>query len=442
MTQETQNKLTIIGGGLAGCEAAWQAAERGIDVVLYEMRPKVMTPAHKSGRLAELVCSNSLKSNTLPSAHGLLKAEMRKIGSLILSIAEETSVPAGQALAVDRERFSDKVTERIESHPRIELRREEVSSIPTDRPLIIATGPLTSDSLADDIKKLTGSEHLHFYDAIAPSVEASSIDLDKCFVAARYGKGTGEGYINCPFDLKDDYFAFREALIAAEKAPMHEFEEKMKFYEGCLPIEELAARGPKTLAFGPMKPVGLFDPAAGRRPYAVVQLRQENEEGTVYGLVGFQTRLKWPEQERVFRMIPGLEHAKFVRLGQMHRNTYINSPQVLLPTLQLQTDPQMFFAGQITGVEGYVESTAAGLVAGMNAARLMHGQEPVAFPKESILGALLDYIGNCSTGKFQPMNANYGIMVPLDPPEKKDDLRKAGYVERALAAVDTFISNL
>lgn len=434
------SKLIIIGGGLAGCEAAWQAAENGIDVVLYEMRPKVMTPAHESGRLAELVCSNSLKSDNLPSAHGLLKAEMRKLGSLILSCAEETKVPAGQALAVDREHFGDMVTERIENHPRIEVRREEVPGIPAERPLIIATGPLTSDSLAADIAKLTGEEHLHFYDAIAPSVETDSIDMTKCFSASRYDKG--DGYINCPFDLKEDYFAFREALIAAEKTPLHEFEQKVRFYEGCLPIEEIASRGPKTLAFGPMKPVGLFDPNAGRRPYAVVQLRQENEEGTVYGLVGFQTRLKWPEQERVFRMIPGLENAKFIRFGQIHRNTYIDSPKLLSPTLQMRTDENLFFAGQLTGVEGYVESTAAGLVAGLNASRLMQGKELVVFPKETVLGSLLDYVSNCPTDRFQPMNANYGIVPQLDPPEKKPDIRKARLVERALAAMDEAVASI
>jgi methylenetetrahydrofolate--tRNA-(uracil-5-)-methyltransferase len=337
-------------------------------------------------------------------------------------------------LAVDRERFGDLITERIESHPRIEVRREEIRSIPSDRPVIIATGPLTSNSLAADIAKLTGSEHLRFYDAIAPSVEADSIDMTKCFSASRYDKG--ESYINCPFDLKEDYFAFREALVAAEKAPLHEFEEKAKFFEGCLPVEEIASRGTKTLAYGPMKPVGLFDPNAGRRPYAVVQLRQENEEGTVYGLVGFQTRLTWPEQKRIFRMIPGLENAEFVRFGQIHRNTYIDSPKLLHPTLQLRSDASIFFAGQLTGVEGYVESSAAGMVAGLNAARLASGLDPITFPKETIIGALLDYITNCPLKRFQPMNANFGIMPPLDPPIKKDDQKKARLVERALTALE------
>lgn len=426
------NKLTIIGGGLAGCEAAWQAAERGVEVVLYEMRPMVMTPAHESGCLAELVCSNSLKSDLLTSAHGLLKKEIRRIGSVIISSAEETKVPAGQALAVDRERFAEVVTKRIENHHRIEVRREEVTEIPSDRPVIIATGPLTSNSLAKNIARLTGSDRLYFYDAIAPSVEADSIDREKCFTASRYDKG--EGYINCPFDKKEDYLAFREALIAAEKAPLHDFEQGAKFFEGCLPVEEIAARGPRTLSFGPMKPVGLVDPKAGRRPYAVVQLRQENLDKTVYGLVGFQTRLTWPEQKRVFSMIPGLENAKFVRLGQIHRNTYIDSPRLLSPTLQLRSDPGVFFAGQLAGVEGYVESAAAGLVAGINSARLLQGKDTLALPKETMIGALLEYIATCPLKRFQPMNANFGILPPLIPAERKDDLKRQKMVERAIEA--------
>lgn len=423
------NNLTIIGGGLAGCEAAWQAAERGVNVTLYEMRPAMMTPAHRSDRLAELVCSNSLKSNLLTSTHGLLKEEMRRLGSLIISCAEETSVPAGQALAVDRELFSALVTKKIEEHPNIEVHREEMVSIPSDRPVVIATGPLTSDALAQEIAKLTGSERLYFYDAIAPSIEADSIDREKCFSGARYDKG--DAYINCGLS-REEYFALRDALLAAEKTPLHAFEGKVRFFEGCLPIEELAARGPKTLAFGPMKPVGIRHPKTGENYFAVVQLRQENKEGTVYGLVGFQTRLLWPEQKRVLSMIPGLENARFVRYGQIHRNTYIDSPRLLYPTLQICADPMILFAGQITGVEGYMESTASGLIAGINATRVIQGKELLTLPKETMIGALLDYISSAPVKQFQPMNANFGILPPLIPPEKKDEIKRAKMIERAL----------
>lgn len=423
--------VTIIGGGLAGCEAALQAARADLHVTLYEMRPYSMTPAHKTGCLAELVCSNSLKSESLTSAHGLLKEELRRLGSLIISAAEETRVPAGQALAVDRERFSEIITERIESHPNITVIREEITQIPDARPIVIATGPLTSNAMSDAIAEITGSEHLYFYDAIAPSVEADSIDMNQAFEASRYGKG--EGYINCPFDMKEDYFAFREALIAAEKAPLHNFENKISFFEGCLPIEELAARGPMTLAYGPLKPVGLINPKTGRKPWAVVQLRPENIEKSIYGLVGFQTRLTWTEQKRVFSMIPGLENARFVRFGQMHRNTFINSPALLKPTLQLKTDEGLLFAGQLIGVEGYVESAASGIVAGINAARLAAGRKPIVMPKETMVGALLHYISSYKGSNFQPMNSNFGILPPLDPTEKKDDIRRTKYVERALA---------
>ena len=423
--------VTIIGGGLAGCEAALQAARADLHVTLYEMRPYSMTPAHKTGCLAELVCSNSLKSESLTSAHGLLKEELRRLGSLIISAAEETRVPAGQALAVDRERFSEIITERIESHPNITVIREEITQIPDARPIVIATGPLTSNAMSDAIAEITGSEHLYFYDAIAPSVEADSIDMNQAFEASRYGKG--EGYINCPFDMKEDYFAFREALIVAEKAPLHNFENKISFFEGCLPIEELAARGPMTLAYGPLKPVGLINPKTGRKPWAVVQLRPENIEKSIYGLVGFQTRLTWTEQKRVFSMIPGLENARFVRFGQMHRNTFINSPALLKPTLQLKTDEGLLFAGQLIGVEGYVESAASGIVAGINAARLAAGRKPIVMPKETMVGALLHYISSYKGSNFQPMNSNFGILPPLDPTEKKDDIRRTKYVERALA---------
>jgi len=425
--------ITIIGGGLAGCEAAWQAAQAGIRVVLYEMRPHSMTPAHKTGHLAELVCSNSLKSESLSTAHGLLKEELRRLGSLIIAAAEETRVPAGQALAVDKERFSQLITKRIESHPNIKVIREEITDIPSVRPLIIATGPLTSKAMEDAIAKITGAEYLYFYDAIAPSIEADSIDMTKAFEASRYDKG--EGYINCPFDRKEDYFAFRGALLDAEKAPLHDFEKQAVFFEGCLPVEELAARGAMTLAYGPMKPVGLVNPKTNRRPWAVAQLRPENIQRSIYGLVGFQTRLTWTEQKRVFSMIPGLENAKFVRFGQIHRNTFINSPTLLEPTLQLKSDDGLFFAGQLIGVEGYVESAASGIAAGINAARMALGRSPIILPKETMIGALLNYVSNCEGAGFQPMNSNFGLLPSLNPPEKKDDIRRAKYVERALACL-------
>lgn len=424
--------VTIIGGGLAGCEAAWQVAKRGLDVTLYEMRPTVMTPAHESGMLAELVCSNSLKSEALTSTHGALKEEMRRLGSIILPCADETRVPAGQALAVDRERFAKLVTNKIEDHPKITVRREEVKTLPSGRPVIIATGPLTSDALAAEIARITGKDRLFFYDAIAPSVYADSINREICFSAARYDKGTH--YLNCPL-TKEQYFRFRDELLAAELAPLHEFERKVRFYEGCLPIEELARRGPKTLVFGPMKPVGLRHPETGENYFAVVQLRQENLEGTVYGLVGFQTRLKWPEQERVFRMIPGLENAEFVRFGQIHRNTYIDSPRLLSPTLQLRSDPDIFFAGQLTGVEGYMESAASGIIAGINAARYVLGKELAVLPEETMIGALLKYITSSEIEPFQPMNVNFGILPPLVPYERKDEIRRAKMIERALESL-------
>lgn len=433
MKDNQQLKLQIVGGGLAGSEAAWHAAQMGISVTLYEMRPKVMTPAHTTGNLAELVCSNSLKSNSPVTASGLLKEEMRKFESIVINAADESAVPAGDALAVDREMFSDRVTRIIEDHPNIEVVREEVESIPTDGVCIIATGPLTSDKLAGDIAEVTGSRHLYFYDAIAPSIEADSIDYGIVYRASRYDKGEA-AYLNCPMN-RDEYEAFWHALTTAELAPCHEF-ENVKFFEGCLPIEEIASRGVKTLSFGPLKPVGLIDPKTGRRPWAVVQLRQENAEGTVYGLVGFQTRLKWPEQKRVFSMIPGLEKAEFVRYGQIHRNTYINSPKLLKVTLQMKDNPNLFFAGQIIGVEGYVESAAAGIIAGINAARFLKGQEMLVLPKETMLGALLDYVANSPEKDFQPMNAIFGIMPPLGFRCKDKQERNQLFTERAIKALE------
>jgi methylenetetrahydrofolate--tRNA-(uracil-5-)-methyltransferase len=398
-----------------------------------------MTPAHTTGMLAEIVCSNSLKSNSLSTASGLLKEEMRRFDSLIIKAGDDNRVPAGDALAVDRDKFAGQVTKTIEDHPNIELVREEITAVPTGRPCIIATGPLTSGSLADSISALTGNAHLYFYDAIAPSVEADSIDYDKVFRASRYDKGEA-AYLNCPME-RDEYLAFWQALTTAELAPCHEFED-IKFFEGCLPIEEIASRGPKTLSFGPLKPVGLNDPRTGKRPWAVVQLRQENEEGSIYGLVGFQTRLKWPEQKRVFGMIPGLEKAEFVRYGQIHRNTYIDSPKLLTATLQMKDQPDLFFAGQIVGVEGYVESAAAGMIAGINAARLVKGQELIILPKETMLGALLDHVANSDDKNFQPMNAIFGIMPPFSHRFKGKQERNAAFVERALQALDGFMRSI
>lgn len=428
--------ILIIGGGLAGAEAAWHAAESGARVRLYEMRPVRKTPVHQTDMLAELVCSNSLKSNLISNACGLLKEEMRMLGSVTISCGDANRVPAGEALAVDRERFAECVTERIVSLPNVTLIREEVTEIPADGITIIASGPLTSDSLAESIGKLTGLDYLYFYDAVAPTITAESIDYEKAFRASRWGKGE-PAYINCPF-TEQEYDAFWEALVSAETVPIAEY-EKIKFFEGCMPIEELARRGKQTPAYGPMRPVGLDDPRTGKWPFALVQLRQENAEGTLYGLVGFQTRMKWGEQERVFRMIPGLEHAEFVRFGVMHRNTYVESPKLLLPTLQLREHPNILLSGQITGVEGYVESAAMGILAGMNAARLVLGEEPVVLPGASMIGTLADYISSPQTENFQPMNANFGILPkpPVRIRNKKD--RQAAQVETALSAIREFV---
>ena len=401
-------ELKIIGGGLAGCEAAWQAANRGIKVKLYEMKPSVFSPAHTNENLCELVCSNSLKGNGLDNACGLLKEEMRRMNSLVIQCADKTSVPAGGALAVDRDRFSAMVTECIKAHPNIELVNELVSDINTDEYTIISSGPLTHGALSNAIINLTGQDSLFFFDAAAPVVTRESIDETKTYLAARYNKGTAD-YINCPME-KDEYEAFYDALINAERAPLHENVENIKVFEGCMPVEIMAKRGKETLCFGPLKPKGLPNPKTGREPYAVLQLRRDNTEGTLYNLVGFQTNLKFGEQKRVFSMIPGLENAEFVRYGVMHRNTYINSPQVLSNDYSLIKYPKVFFAGQITGVEGYVESASSGLIAGMNAARKILGMESVVFPPSTCSGALIKYITDRENKKFQPMNANFGII--------------------------------
>ncbi|MBR2885797.1 MAG: methylenetetrahydrofolate--tRNA-(uracil(54)-C(5))-methyltransferase (FADH(2)-oxidizing) TrmFO [Clostridia bacterium] len=401
-------KLKIIGGGLAGCEAAWQAANRGIKVKLYEMKPSVFSPAHTNENLCELVCSNSLKGNGLDNACGLLKEEMRRMGSLVIDCADRTSVPAGGALAVDRDKFSALVTKHIKEHPNIELIRETVNDINTDEYTIVATGPLTHSTLTEPILKLTGEKSLFFFDAAAPVVTRESIDESITYLAARYGKGTPD-YINCPME-KGEYEAFYNALISAERAPLHEDVEDVKVFEGCMPVEIMAQRGKETLCFGPLKPKGLPNPKTGREPYAVLQLRRDNTEGTLYNLVGFQTNLKFGEQKRVFSMIPGLKNAEFVRYGVMHRNTYINSPLVLENDYSLLKYPKVFFAGQITGVEGYVESASSGLVAGINAARKILGKESVVFPPSTCTGALIKYITDRENRKFQPMNANFGII--------------------------------
>jgi methylenetetrahydrofolate--tRNA-(uracil-5-)-methyltransferase len=433
------DRVIVIGGGLAGSEAAWQAAERGMEVTLYEMRPEQMTPAHVSDRLAELVCSNSLGSNLTDRAPGLLKEELRRLGSLVLACADENAVPAGGALAVGRESFARAVTERIVSHPRITLRREEIRSIPEGQTTIVATGPLTSATLAGEIADLSGSKHLYFYDAMAPIVSIESVDTSIAFRASRYDRGEGDGdYVNCPMS-QAEYERFVRELVGAESIPLRDFEqEDAKFFEACLPVEVMARRGERALAFGPLKPVGLTDPRTGQRPYAVVQLRQDNQAGTLYNLVGFQTNLKWGEQERVFRLIPGLERAEFVRFGQMHRNTFINSPALLRPSMQFRTRDDLFFAGQITGSEGYVGSIATGLVAGLNAARLARDQEAVSFPPTTMLGALCAYVCSADPAGFQPMKANFGLLPALDPPVRKKRARYAAYARRALADLEAF----
>lgn len=427
--------IWIIGGGLAGCEAAWQIAKRGGKVILFEMKPKVFSPAHRSPYLAELVCSNSFKSESSENASGILKEELERLDSLILKVARETRVPAGEALAVDRERFSKKVTETLEGLERVEIVREEVRTLPDDKLTLLATGPLTSEALSKEIRKRTGGEHLFFYDAISPIVTAESIDFKKTFKASRYGKGKDD-YLNCPMD-QEEYHRFVEALCQAEKVPLRDFEKRYLF-EGCLPVEELAERGKETLAFGPLRPVGLIDPRTKKPPFAVVQLRQENEFGTLYNLVGFQTRLKQGEQARVFRMIPGLEKAEFVRWGSVHRNTFMDSPRLLLPSLQMRDYPLLFFAGQITGVEGYMESTAMGLLAGMNALRLATGKELTFPPLETAIGALIHHVSDSPLRPFQPMNINYGLFPPL-PSRAKGPQKKYLIRKRALMALESWM---
>jgi methylenetetrahydrofolate--tRNA-(uracil-5-)-methyltransferase len=399
----------VIGGGLAGCEAAFQLARRGVRVRLYEMRPKRGTEAHRTDGLAELVCSNSFRNASLDSAVGLLKEEMRDLGSLVMRAADLSRVPAGAALAVDRDRFSREVTRAIEEQERIEVVREEVVDVPAG-PAVVATGPLTSNALYDRLRELFGRDHLYFYDAISPIVTAESIDFRVAFRASRYDRG-GDDYVNCPM-TREEYERFVDEVLRAEKVPTRDF-ERCIYFEGCMPIEELARRGRDTLAFGPMRPVGLVDPRTGRRPHAVVQLRQDNLEGTLYSMVGFQTKMTYPEQRRVFRMIPGLEQAEFVRLGSLHRNTFIHSPSLLRPTLQFVGRDDLFFAGQLIGVEGYVESAAAGLLAGVNLARLLSGQPPVAPPPTTALGSVIAYVTDRQRRDFQPMNANYGLFPPL-----------------------------
>ena len=433
-------KLTVVGGGLAGSEAAWQAAERGIDVTLYEMRPVETTPAHVTGWLAELVCSNSLGSDLPDRSPGLLKAELRRLGSLILQAAQVAAVPAGGALAVDRELFATTVTEHIQSHPRITICREHVTHVP-DTPTIIATGPLTSPALSQDIARLTGQDYLYFYDAMAPIVATSSIDMTVAFRGSRYGRGElQEGdYINCPLN-GEEYGDFVRALTTAEVAPLRQFEkEDPHFFEGCLPVEEMAQRGERALAFGPLRPVGLTDPRSGQRPFAVVQLRQDNLAGTLFNMVGFQTNLRWGEQDRVFRMIPGLARAEFVRFGQMHRNTFINAPTLLNPTMQFRTRDDLFFAGQITGIEGYVGNTASGWVAGVNAARALWGEPLLTLPPETVIGALCGYITQADPKDFQPMKANFGLLPPLSPPVRRKRERYQAYADRSLRELETWM---
>lgn len=431
--------LIVIGGGLAGSEAAWQAAQRGLAVTLYEMRPVVRTPAHVTDKLAELVCSNSLGSNLPDRAPGLLKDELRRLGSMIIACADATQVPAGSALAVGREAFANLVTERVAAHPRIELIRAEITEIPATTPTVIATGPLTSPKLTRQIAALTGQSHLYFYDAMAPIVTGESINMDIAFRAARYGRGDDD-YINCPLD-RDEYARFVAALLAAEHIPLRSFEEEdERFFEGCLPVEEIARRGERSLAFGPLRPVGLIDPRTGKRPDAVVQLRQDNLAGTLYNLVGFQTNLKWGEQDRVFRLIPGLENAEFVRYGQMHRNTFINSPTLLQPTMQFTARPNLWFGGQITGTEGYIGSTASGLMAGWNAARSAQGKPPVILPPTTMLGALCHYVTHAEAKTFQPMKPNFGIMPPLTDKRRNKRDRYAAYSARAMADLERFLS--
>ena len=430
--------VVVVGGGLAGSEAAWQAACQGVPVTLFEMRPLHMTPAHKTPFLAELVCSNSLGSNLPDRAPGLLKSELRQLGSVILACADQNAVPAGGALAVGREAFAAAVTAAVTSHPLITLCRNEVKRIPADGIVVIATGPLTSESLADDLSRLAGQEHLYFYDAMAPIVRVDSVDMTRAFRASRYGRG-GADYINCPM-TREEYLHFVDELVAAETIPLRDFErEDQRFFEACLPVEVLASRGRETLAFGPLKPVGLTSPRTGEKPYAVVQLRQDNMAGTLYNLVGFQTNLKWKEQKRVFSLIPGLERAEFVRYGQMHRNTFINSPALLEPTMEWRHRSGLFLGGQITGTEGYIGSTCSGCVAGLNAARTALDMPLLAFPVTTMIGALCSYVARVDSDRFQPMKPNFGLLPEIEGRRLRKRERHRAFAERATTDLRHFL---
>ncbi|MBS9804620.1 FADH(2)-oxidizing methylenetetrahydrofolate--tRNA-(uracil(54)-C(5))-methyltransferase TrmFO [Bacillus toyonensis] len=432
----TTQVVNVIGAGLAGSEAAYQIAKRGVQVKLYEMRPVRQTPAHHTDKFAELVCSNSLRANTLTNAVGVIKEEMRLMDSVIIRAADECSVPAGGALAVDRHEFAAKVTEYVKNHPNVTVVNEELTEIP-EGPTIIATGPLTSPDLAAQLKELTGEDYFYFYDAAAPIVEKDSIDMNKVYLKSRYDKGEA-AYLNCPM-TEEEFDRFYEALIAAETVPLKEFEKEI-FFEGCMPVEVMASRGRQTLVFGPMKPVGLEDPKTGKTPYAVVQLRQDDAAGTLYNIVGFQTHLKWGPQKEVLQLIPGLENAEIVRYGVMHRNTFINSPNLLRPTYQYKQRDDLFFAGQMTGVEGYVESAASGLLAGINAARLVQGEEPVVLPPVTAMGSMANYITATNAKNFQPMNANFGLFAPLEKKLKKKAERNEAYAARALEMIQNFVN--
>ena len=427
------NKITVIGAGLAGCEAAYAAARLGVEVDLYEMKPQKKSPAHKTDNFAELVCSNSIKASRVDSAAGLLKQEMRILGSICLEAADISQVPAGGALAVDRNLFSEYITKKIKTCKNINVINRAVDKVPTDSICIIATGPLTDDALARDIERITGEGNLSFYDAAAPIVTAGSIDFSSAFVASRYDRDeTGEGdYINCPMN-REEYEAFHTELVNAEGAPLHEFDKQLKVYEGCMPIEVLARRGVDSIRFGPLKPVGLRDPRTGHRPWAVVQLRKENSDGTLYNLVGFQTNLKFQEQKRVFSMIPALKNAEFMRFGVMHRNSFINSPKILNPDLSLKDAENIFFAGQLSGVEGYMESAASGIIAGINAVNKFYKKKPIILPKISMIGALLSYITDETVQNFQPMGANFGVLPTLDTQIKDKRERYAALANRSL----------
>ncbi|AZS16124.1 FADH(2)-oxidizing methylenetetrahydrofolate--tRNA-(uracil(54)-C(5))-methyltransferase TrmFO [Paenibacillus lutimineralis] len=431
------SRVTVIGAGLAGSEAAWQIASRGVPVTLYEMRPVVKTPAHHTDKFAELVCSNSLRANGLTNAVGVLKEEMRLLDSLVLGSADRNAVPAGGALAVDRDGFSGEITSTLREHPLIEVVNEEIKEIPQEGVVVIATGPLTSPALSEQIKALTGEDYFYFYDAAAPIIEKESIDMNKVYLASRYDKGEA-AYLNCPM-TEQEFDAFYEALITAEVAQLKEFEKEV-YFEGCMPIEIMMRRGKQTALFGPMKPVGLVNPHTGTLPHAVVQLRQDNAAGTLYNMVGFQTHLKWGEQKRVFSMIPGLENAEFVRYGVMHRNTFINSPRLMLPTYQLKERRTLFFAGQMTGVEGYVESAASGLLAGINAARIARGEDGIVLPEDTALGSMARYITTADFEHFQPMNANFGLFPKLDTRYRKKAEKNEALAQRALDSLRSFIA--